>query len=814
MEKAAGGFLDQTAVSRLAVLAFLHDAGKLHPGFQAKGWSEGDWHGPRRGHIQEGAAIFLEPDLEAIALPLGKAEMVEWGLGQDPGLLFSVLAHHGRPINSDFTAAKSWGQVKTPDFTYDPISASTEIGTVVRRWFPEAFLPNTDLLPSRPQFAHLFAGLVSLADWLGSDKRFFPFVKDLDQDYISHARTQARRAVSAIGLEVAGPRQGIAGRTGFKDVTGFTTPNAQQSLVASASLAEQLLILESETGSGKTEAAFWRFARLFEAGIVDGLYFALPTRAAAMQLHHRIQLMLKSFFGSHAPEAVLAVPGYIKAGEAEGQALPDWQVRWDDNGDAAEDKLASRWAAENAKRYLAATIAVGTVDQAMLGALRVKHAHLRAAALSRSLLVIDEVHASDCYMTEVQGHLLQIHLDCGGHALLMSATLGARARSKWLHTALPTFEEAVKTAYPAVWPSGLSAPVTAESGSNPKRVSMAVLATMDSEPCARLAVDAAQRGARVLIVRNTVDAAVATWQAVRQAGYELFLLRANDGPALHHGRFAPEDRRLLDREVERALSPRLRKDGGVVVIGTQTLEQSLDIDSDVLITDLCPVDVLLQRIGRLHRHAALSRPSGFQVPACYVLVPAQGLSPLLKPAFNNGLGAWINGGVYEGIYRDLSILELTRRLAESFPTWDLPVMNRMLVESATHPERIAALHEELGQEWAQYSNQVIGAEIANQGLARNVLLPFKTPFGDVQFPTDEERIRTRLGGEGARIEFVEPVKSPLGEEIRWITLPEHWSHGIDADAHVKPEVTEHGIQFAVGSTMFSYDRRGLMKVRK
>jgi CRISPR-associated endonuclease/helicase Cas3 len=109
---------------------------------------------------------------------------------------------------------------------------------------------------------------------------------------------------------------------------------------------------------------------------------------------------------------------------------------------------------------------------------------------------------------------------------------------------------------------------------------------------------------------------------------------------------------------------------------------------------------------------------------------------------------------------------------------------------------------------------VIGAEIANQGLARNVLLPFGTPFGDVQFPTDEERIRTRLGGEGARIEFVEPVKSPLGEEIRWITLPEKWSHGIGADTPVKPEITEDGIQFAVGSTMFSYDRRGLMNVRK
>jgi CRISPR-associated endonuclease/helicase Cas3 len=365
-----------------------------------------------------------------------------------------------------------------------------------------------------------------------------------------------------------------------------------------------------------------------------------------------------------------------------------------------------------------------------------------------------------------------------------------------------------------VWYSSLSAPATAESGSNPKRVSMAVLATMDPEPCAGLAVEAAQRGARVLIVRNTVDAAVATWQAVRQAGGEPILLRVNDGPALHHGRFAPEDRRLLDKAVEQALSPKLRQDGGVIVIGTQTLEQSLDIDSDVLFSDLCPVDILLQRIGRLHRHSTLPRPLGFQAPTCYVLVPAQGLSQLLRPAFENGLGAWINRGAYEGIYRDLSILELTRRLAESFPTWDLPAMNRMLVESATHPERIAALHEELGPDWVRYSNQVIGAEIANQGLARNVLLPFKTPFGEVQFPTDEERIRTRLGGEGARVEFVNPVKSPLGGEIRWITLPEHWSHGVNADTPVTPEVSEHGVILSVGSTMFTYDRRGLMKVRK
>jgi CRISPR-associated endonuclease/helicase Cas3 len=814
MERAAGGVPASVTFARLVVLAFLHDAGKLHPGFQAKGWPESAWRGPRHGHVREGAAIFREDALKPIALNLCLAELIGWGT--DENLLSSVLAHHGRPIDYDLTAAKSWGPVKTADFTYDPVSASAEIGATLRRWFPEAFLHASELLPSRPQFAHLFAGMVALADWLGSDRRFFPFVRDLDPGYINLARKQARRAVSAIGLDVADLRRSLAGGVDFHQATGATVPYAQQQLVGSSSLEEQLLILEAETGSGKTEAAFWRFARLFEAGRVDGLYFALPTRSAAMQLHSRINRMLRHLFGALAPEAVLAVPGYLKAGEAEGVALPGWQVHWDDDGGKAEEELAARWAAESSKRFLAATIAVGTVDQAMLGALRVKHAHLRSAALSRSLLVIDEVHASDSYMTEVQGHLLRMHLDHGGHAMLMSATLGSRARSKWLQAAQPSYEDAVQTAYPALWCGKQSTPATADSSSSPKHVSMTLLNTMAAESCARLALDAARRGARVLVVRNTVEAAVATWQAVRQAGGEQFLLTVHGGPALHHGRFAAEDRRLLDRAVEQALSPQLRNDGGVLVIGTQTLEQSLDIDADYLLTDLCPVDVLLQRIGRLYRRAALSRPSDFQIPSCTVLAPEKGLAALLKPDFENGLGARKIKGVYEGIYRDLSMIELTRRLIEEYPVWELPAMNRMLVESATHPERIEALHHELGREWSDYSNQVIGAEMANQGLARMVLLPFKTPFADrdALFPSDEERIRTRLGGEGARVKFAGPVTGPFGEMIQEVTLPEHWSVGVDTDTDVTPEVSNLGLRFSAGSMMFSYDRSGLMKVRE
>jgi CRISPR-associated endonuclease/helicase Cas3 len=809
---AAGELLSSVSYARLAVLGFLHDVGKLHPGFQSKGWTPNAWCGPRHGHVREGAAIFVEDALKPIASNLCLDQLIDWGT--DKNLLFSVFAHHGRPIDCDVAATKSWERVKTLAFTYDPVSASRDIGAMVRCWFPEAFLHQSEKLPSRPEFAHFFAGLVALADWIGSDQRFFPFVQKLDSNYMDRARVQAAHAVSAIGLDVTSLRKSHAGRTGFHDATGFAAPNPQQQLVGFSRLEEQLLILEAETGSGKTEAAFWRFALLFDAGLVDGLYFALPTRSAAVQLHSRINRMLQHMFGAKAPEAILAVPGYLKAGEVEGVALPRWQVHWDDDDGKSEEKLAARWAAESSKRFMSAIIAIGTVDQAMLGALRVKHAHLRSAALSRSLLIIDEVHASDSYMAEIQGHLLKMHLDRGGHAMLMSATLGSRARSKWLQVAQPSYVQAVQVAYPALWCSKQAEPTTANSGSPPKHVAMTLLTTMAAQPCAKLALEAVRHGARVLIIRNTVEAAVATWQAVRQLGGEQFVLSVHGGPALHHGRFAPEDRRLLDRAVEQVLSPKCRNDAGVVVIGTQTLEQSLDIDADCLLTDLCPVDVLLQRIGRLHRRATLPRPSNFIVPSCTVLVPERGIAALLAPGFENGLGAWKNKGVYEGIYRDLSIIELTRRLIEKFPIWNLPIMNRMLVESAMHPERIEALHCELGPEWIQYANQVIGAEIASLGLARNVLLPFKLPFNEVQFPTNEERIRTRLGGEGARVKFAEPVKSPFGEDIQEVTLPEHWSRGIDADADVTPQVSDTRLSFTVGGKMFSYDRSGLTRVHE
>jgi CRISPR-associated endonuclease/helicase Cas3 len=810
MEIAAGRPLTRVDLSRLAILAFLHDCGKLHPGFQAKGgwpgeiWPRQDWH----GHVREGAAIFRGAANGQIARHLCLDSLVAWGV--DEHLLFAVLAHHGRPFRMNETASKRWREV--PELQYDPVSASAEIGALLPRWFEPAFMDEGLPLPNAPDFQHLLCGLVSLADWLGSTRSLFHFMPKLDPGYIVRARDQARRAVVDIGLDVRHWRDVVAQSfADFSTLLPGKQPRASQQLVGNWSLDDSLIILEAETGSGKTEAALWRFARLFQVGQVDSLYFALPTRAAAKQIHGRVNQAMQNVFGADAPEAVLAVPGYIpKSGETKGKALPNFEVRWDDDDGLGESKRLARWAAESANRYLAATIAVGTVDQAMLAGLQVKHAHLRAAALSRSLLVIDEVHASDRYMTEVQSHLLDIHLRRGGHAMLMSATLGSSARTRWLkgrRAQLPTFDEAVATPYPAVWGTVDEVPSGISDQGRQKTVDVMLVSSWKGADAAELAIEAAQAGARVLVVRNTVKAAVETFAAVRRACGNALLWQVGAGPALHHSRFAREDRELLDREVERALSPKVRSSVGVIVIGTQTLEQSLDIDSDFLISDLCPADVLLQRIGRLHRHG-LSRPTEFKKPQCVVLAPEQGLSRLVTPAFDNGLGMFRDGG---GVYRNLHACELTRRLILDHPEWSIPSMNRFLVESATHEERIAALNEEMGQEWEAYWNHVYGKEIAEVAAATYVAMPVDTPFADVQFASDEQKIRTRLGAEGAVICFVEPVMGPFGQRISSVTLPDHWSRGTDTVDPVEPVVHDGSLNIVLGEKLFHYDREGLSR---
>ena len=830
------GDLDEATAARLCVLAALHDVGKVNIGFQTQIWRAEDLPPPRKrpprtGHDRDLAPILTGADgktAQWFSSALGWNELLGWddcGGETVCALFIAALSHHGLPLN--LRARGPNPSIWRPFGELNPQRCVERIARLARKWFPAAFAREAPPLPSPPEFQHAFLGLCTLADWIGSDKNRFPYHDEPQDDYIDLARARAAKSIREVGLDIEKQREEFQGVPEFSRLFGFedaASPNSIQKQAALATpLDERLAIVESETGSGKTEAALWRFARMYEKGLVDGIYFALPTRAAASQMHERIIRFVGSLFpGPAAPEPLLAAPGYLRAGDASGKRLHDYQVWWDDHPDDATRNR--RWAAESAKRCLAAQIAVGTVDQAMMAALRVKHAHMRAACLSRNLLVVDEVHASDPYMRTILEALLDAHFNAGGYALLMSATLGSVARRRWLlgnrraRAETCTLESAIEAPYPAVSTASDGNEAVAAAGGNEREKAVRIEPTPAMPEFALVAgraLQAARAGAKVLIVRNTVNFAIRTQQALEEetAPGERHLLFSLGGlPTLHHGRFAVDDRKQLDRRVEELLG-KGGAAGGLVVVGTQTLEQSLDIDADLLITDLCPVDVLLQRIGRLHRHDRRDRPGGFRDPVCLVLMPAAAdLTPLLTQRRDtNGLGP--NGFVYE----DLRILEATRRLMEGGTVWRIPQMNRALVERSTHPDAMEAIETELGNDWIEHGGDMAGAGIAGDLTAHSAVArrdkSFLTDNEDVLFGSVEERIRTRLGDEGIRVEFEPPPPSPFSAEttIAEMAIPAHMGGVQPSGEPIDPDLIEGGFAFQVGGRELRYDRLGLRR---
>ena len=838
LELAAGRPLDEADLQRLAVLVFLHDVGKANAGFQSRRWKTPErppalWPTTPLGHGSEGWELIAGrvPNAEHYASGLPIAEIVLWGDGAVSELLQASISHHGRPlgVSPGNQTECIWKPVldQRGAVLYDPAATLTSMGERLKKDYPLAFGECQQPLPDEHAFVHLFAGLVQMADWLGSDTRekFFPYTAP-GEDRTQTAAARAAYAVKSIGLDVSVWKNALHGQQPTFSAA-FDVPEARPMQVAAADLSlGNIVVLEAETGSGKTEAALWRFVQLFEADKVDSLYFALPTRVAATQLYQRVLALVARLWPQDPPVVVRALPGYEAADDQEKISLPDFKVLWPDRPDDA--KAHQRWVAESPKRFLAATIAVGTIDQALLGALKVKHAHMRHALLARSLLVVDEVHASDAYMTVLLEKLLQAHIKAGGQAMLLSATLGATARTRYISIghgkklAPPSLADACAAAYPAVSfrkPSGICLQAVA---GNPlhKTVYWETRDMMDEpKQVALLAAQAAAQGARVLVVRNTVPAAVATLKALEgltlaQGGDWLF--KVNGVSTVHHSRYSRQDRPLLDQAVEAQLGKTRQDTKGRVIIGTQTLEQSLDIDADLLITDLCPMDVLLQRLGRMHRHARpdAERPEGYRLPHAWVLTPAgNDLTPMLKRA-RHGLGRFRDGG---GVYPDLRMVEATKRLIRAQPSRQIPADNRMLVEHATHIEALQGIENDLGPDWQKLGQAIEGDTSARRGVGHLHTLPYDEAFSDVMFPDGDQKIATRLGAADRLVIFDPPQPGPFQQAVKQLALRHHQiPEGVSPDAlpvDIAVLPAGAGFEFTLGSARYRYNRFGLERLK-
>lgn len=823
----AGEDQSEDLLAAMVGAAYLHDIGKANVGFWRKHLPPERRRGQVAGHTAEVAPLlfgrYRKPGLLARESPY-------FAPGSPAAdLLIAALGHHGTPLARDdlvtLGANRQFDHLWRTEHEYDPLAEARHLLASLAIVLPDSPRAAANLSAVPPFVLHLLLGLLSLADWIASDARsgFFPFEEATGEARFAFATRRAAEVAARMGLD-ARPARAALSRSDrrFEEVFGEPAhpfaPTEVQAAMARTDLG-RIVVLEAPTGSGKTEAALWRFRTLFAAGAVDSLAFLLPTRTSAVLLEARVRRAIERLWpeAEARPNVVLAVPGYLRADGAEGWREHGFEVEWPDDPHAA---LAHRrWAAESPKRGLAAMVVVATVDQALLAALRVRHAHLRGACLLRSLLVVDEVHASDTWMTELLRVLLERHLAAGGHALLLSATLGESARARLLDprgAARPKPRPLCETEtlpYPLISDERGNRLAPA-AGSVAKRVAITLLSALD-EPAkiAARALAAACAGARVLVVRNTVSGAVAVQRAIEDLAPDgTLLFRVATVAAPHHGRFAAPDRRLLDAAVEASFGKHAERAGGLVLVGTQTLEQSLDIDADVLITDLCPMDVLLQRLGRLHRHASRHRPAGCEEPRAIVLMPeGRDLTPLLKGgrgrAGPHGLGS---------VYDNLLVIEATWRLLEARPILTLPDDNRVLVEHATHPEALERIARACGAAWETHWQTLVGTGAVQRQLAGTVALDWAEDLLGQRFaPLVEEALRTRLGVDDRRFRLDRPLRSVFGSQVDEIVVPGHLARGIAEEVEVARVVADGDeAVLIIDNARFRYGRFGLVRERE
>ncbi|WP_019991492.1 CRISPR-associated helicase/endonuclease Cas3 [Rudanella lutea] len=483
-----------------------------------------------------------------------------------------------------------------------------------------------------PDWMMAFAGWATLADWLGSMQTCYDHTVRADDDlatYLESSRAGAMKAYQAAGLK----HQAKLRVKSFKAHFG-NRPRPLQSIARKVSLDKNtpnLLIVEAPTGEGKTEAAFYLAGRFGQ-----GIYAAMPSQSTSDGLYPRLAAFLKGdkekkLRGAHVGDtaALRLVHGndLLRDDALSLLAVEDLTASIVDDDDD-ERTLPGDTGAKNhllswfmpKKRALLVPYGVGTVDQIFLGVLFAKHFFLRLFALCGKTVIFDEVHAYDTYMNTLFGRLLPWLRALDINVVVLSATLPGEARRQMITAwgAQPDLEENSALApYPVTWQVAGGQMISHSFKPDSKRGQRLTFQWCSEEvsALAKLARKLIGEGATVLVICNKVDRA-----------QELFSLLDDDvllppeDRLLLHARMPQAWRQDREEKARERFGPR-RPDRPGLLVGTQVIEQSLDLDADAMITDLAPVDLLLQRAGRLHRHHRDNRPAGYETPVLYIACP-------------------------------------------------------------------------------------------------------------------------------------------------------------------------------------------------
>ena len=580
---------------------------------------------PERWALLERAGGFdvQSPDLQRHRSPhamAGEAILLRLGCPADAAAI--VGAHHGKPQE---LGERLSGQIETYTGNYCGQCNSEELRRWEKVWtellgfaLELSGFSSVDDLPRINMSAQvLLTGLLIMADWIASNTDYYPLIPMDSEGRADDYPRRAERAWGALALPEAWAPDcpGMDGG-GFLQRFGFSPNRVQTAVTETASSLVQpgIIILEAQMGVGKTEAALAAAEILGTQSGAGGVVFALPTQATANGIFRR----LESWAASQSETAVHA----IRLAHGMASLNEDYRAIFRGTATGGEDApecglVAHGWF-DGPKQALLANFVIGTIDQVLMAGLKQKHVMLRHLGLAGKIVIIDECHAYDAYMTQYLDIVLTWLGEYGVPVILLSATLPSGKRTELVEAYLDRKQKqdaaTWKTArgYPLLtWTDGQEVfQRTVASDGAPHSVKTERLSDGDVPAFLRAAL--AEGGCAGVIV-NTVKRAQSFAALLRE-------LLPDCEVAVIHAQYLMPDRAAR----EAALTARLGKDSTpsqrdrLIVVGTQVLEQSLDIDFDVLITDLCPMDLLMQRIGRLHRHER-ARPARLSQARCAVL---------------------------------------------------------------------------------------------------------------------------------------------------------------------------------------------------
>jgi CRISPR-associated endonuclease/helicase Cas3 len=624
----------------------------------------------------------------------------------------------------------------------------------------------------------LLAGFCSVSDWLGSrsDENNFHYkvglVDDLHTYFEEKQIEDAQRVLDLAGITgKANPFIGVEAllKQDYK-------PRQLQKHVEDLPLAPGLTLVEAPTGSGKTEMALAYAWRLVAENLADGIVLAMPTQATANAMLQRLEKLASTLFEDR-PNLILAHgnarfnESFIELKQA-GNTVQGREEAW---------AQCNEWLSQSRKRVFLGQIGICTIDQVLVSVLPVRHRFVRGFGVGRSVLIVDEVHAYDAYMYGLLEAVLASQHEAGGSSILLSATLHSQLRNDLLATYSKTTKpQTTSLPYPLISWSGTHEipPISLPKDELPPEHKVRIECCFnedllpDDELIQRI-IQAAEQGAQVAIICNLVDVAQRLARSLRQL--------SSVPVDIFHARYCLHDRQIKEESVLTHYGVEGERMTGRILVATQVVEQSLDVDFDWLITQLCPVDLLFQRMGRLHRHNR-KRPAGFETPLCTVLLPTS-----------------TDFGTHGLIYANTRVLWRTAHKLQNCPgaTLIFPEAYRDWIEHVYSEDPWGIEPADIESGFAEFENRLI----EKRGMARQMLKWAE----DAALQDSDEKVRAVTRDGEFNLTVVPFLETTSGKQLWDTTLFESVSEWQQAEALAMNSV---GVPKSWGKFLLEADKEG------